>query len=75
MIVAQGSVEDVGLVAGGHDPHVGLALVWAFVTGVELNVQLGVGVVDVAVWFCFLDPPAGVPLFEPGHGVVSTELS
>jgi hypothetical protein len=49
VVVAQRLVKDIGFVTRCHDANVGFACVCAFVTGVKLNVQLGVGVVDVAI--------------------------
>jgi hypothetical protein len=49
VVIAQRLIQNVRFVTRCHDANVGFACVCAFVTGVKLNVQLGVGVVDVAI--------------------------
>jgi hypothetical protein len=49
VVVPRRLLNDVGFVTRGHDAHVGFAFPWAIFSGVELNMQLGVGVVYIAV--------------------------
>ena len=45
VVVTARLVDDVGLIAGGHNTHIGFALIGTRFLNVELNVQLGIGMV------------------------------
>jgi len=49
MIVAHRLVDHVSFVARRLNSHIRIALVGAILAQIKLNVQLGVGVVDVAI--------------------------